>query len=393
MKSLLFVIPTMRVGGAEKSLVSLLQALDPERVQVDLLLFEGGGVLQNQLPDWVRVIEADPVTRGMILEIRYYLKDVAKESIPAAISRLWMTVRSSMRKKLRFGPRFSWDTVKKHIPKLDKHYDVAIGYLEGFTDFYVIDKVDAGRKIGWIHTDISSVLHAEEETAYYSQFQRIVTITEKCRSAIIQVYPFLEDKTLVLPNLVSREEIERKANESVGLDHVPGGFEIVTVGRLEYVKGIDIAADACRLLIDRQIPVRWRVYGDGSCREELETRVDRLSLKDSFSLCGEVPNPYPYIKAADILVQPSRWEGKSVVLDEAKLLGKAIVVTDYPSVTDQICHGENGWIVEMTPEALADGIECVLRDAALRARLEKACQNMPDETCEILERFYRLIEE
>ena len=96
MKSLLFVIPTMRMGGAERSLVSLLSSLEPTHVQVDLLLFEAGGVLQSELPDWVHVYEADAVTRGMILEFRYYGKTLLKENLSAFISRLWMTARSAL---------------------------------------------------------------------------------------------------------------------------------------------------------------------------------------------------------------------------------------------------------------------------------------------------------
>ena len=95
MKTLLFVIPTMRMGGAERSLVSLLNALDPSRVQVDLLLFESGGELQDQIPHWVNVLEADPITRGMTLEIRYYLSDLARHSISASISRIWMSLRAA----------------------------------------------------------------------------------------------------------------------------------------------------------------------------------------------------------------------------------------------------------------------------------------------------------
>ncbi|MBQ6272843.1 MAG: glycosyltransferase [Oscillospiraceae bacterium] len=393
MKRLLFVIPTLRMGGAERSLVSLLNALDPARVQVDLLLFEAGGVLQSQLPDWVNVLESDPVTRGMILEIRYHLKEAAKRSLPAAAARLWMTVRSKLGQKLNLPPKFSWDIVKKHVPKLKKRYDAAIGYLEGFTDFYVIDKVDADRKIGWIHTDISKTRHADKEAAYYAKFDKLVTITEKCRDAILDRYPAFEGKTIVIHNLVSADEVRQKAEESIETEKTPDVYELVTVGRLEYAKGIDIAVETGRILAERGFPFRWHVYGDGSLREEIEKKIEALGLEEKMILHGTVANPYPFIKAADVIVQPSRWEGKSVLLDEAKLLGKAIVVTNYPSVSDQVCHGETGWIVDAKPEAIADGIEHVLHDTVLRAHLEKNCLETPDKTAAILKIFYRMIGE
>lgn len=393
MKRLLFVIPTLRMGGAERSLVSLLNALDPARVQVDLLLFEGGGVLQSELPDWVQVLEADPVTRGMILEIRYHLKEAAKRSLSAAAARVWMTLRSSLRSRLKLPPKFSWDLVKNHIPRLEKHYDVAIGYLEGFTDFYVIDKVDADRKIGWIHTDISKTRRSKEEASYYAQFDQLITITDTCRDSIVKQYPAFEKKTLVVPNLISADEVRQKAEEPIDMTTTPGVYELATVGRLEAVKGIDLAVDACRILTELGLPIRWHVYGDGSLRREIEAKIERLDLKEKMILHGTVANPYPWIKAADLIVQPSRWEGRSVLLNEAKLLGKAIVVTDYPSVTDQVSHGETAWIVACTPEAIADGIEHVLLDSELRRHLEKTCLETPDDSVEVLALFYREIGE
>ncbi len=391
MKSLLFVIPTMRMGGAERSLVSLLNALDPTRVKVDLLLFEGGGELQSQLPSWVNVIEADPITRGMVLEIRFYLKDLAKRSIPATISRIWMTARADLGRKLKLTPKFNWDIIKNHIPPLQKQYDVAIGFLEGFTDYYVIDKVSASRKIGWIHTDISKLPHTREEDLYYSKFDMLATITDSCRSSIVDRYPCLSEKTYVVQNIVSEAEILRKAAEPMSLSPSNGLYELVTVARLEYIKGIDIAIEACRILSERHVPICWHIYGDGSLRKQLDTQIKTYGLSEMLILHGTVPNPYPFIKASDLVVQPSRLEGKSVVLDEAKLLGKAIVVTNYPSVSDQIQHGKTGWIVEITPEAIAEGIEHVLNNPDLRSNLEKGCLNLQDETPEVLNTFYQMI--
>ena len=167
MKKVLIVIPTLRMGGAEKSLVSLLKALDPQRVAVDLYLFEGGGVLQAEVPEWVNILEADAVTRGMTLELRNYLPDVVRSGhICAACARIWMTLRSRISKK----PGFSWNLVEKYISALEKHYDVAVGYLEGFTDFFVLDKVKAEKKIGWIHTDYTGRKPHNEEKRYYSSF-------------------------------------------------------------------------------------------------------------------------------------------------------------------------------------------------------------------------------
>lgn len=390
MKNILIVIPTLRMGGAEKSLISLLKALDPQRVEVDLYLFEAGGVLQTEVPDWVNILEADVVTRGMTLELRNYLPEILRAGhVCAAFSRIWMTLRSRICKK----PGFSWNLVKKYIPALEKHYDVAVGYLEGFTDFFVLDKVKAEKKIGWIHIDMTNRQMPEEEAAYYERFDEIATISEICRDAFIKHVPAAADRLHIIENIVLQEEILTKANETAERNWDSGKVHLVTVGRLDYQKGIDVAAKACKVLKDRNVSVCWHVYGKGVMHDTIAQYIEENGLEAAFILEGLASNPYPYMKHADLVVQPSRWEGKSIVLDEAKILGKAIVVTDYPSVRDQITDRVTGLITGMTPEAIADGIQQLLKDPALKTRLENNAAREPNGSIRALEVFYHLIEE
>ena len=211
MKDILFVIPTLRMGGAEKSLVSLLKALDPNRVNVDLFLFEAGGVLQPEVPGWVNIMEADTATRGVMLELRYYLKDMLKKGhIRAALDRLSLTVRSKFKKSY-----FGWEIVEKHIPKLTKPYDVAIGFLEGVPDYFILDKVDAEKKIGWIHSDLSKRSLHEKEKEYYKKLDYLATISDVCKSGFVNLIPEVADRMVVLENIVLAEDVLKKANELV----------------------------------------------------------------------------------------------------------------------------------------------------------------------------------
>lgn len=390
MKDILFVIPTLRMGGAEKSLVSLLKALDPNRVNVDLLLFEAGGVLQSEVPGWVNIMEADPVTRGMTLEMRYYFKELVKAGkIAAAASRLAATISSRFVRK----PRFGWDTIKKHIPGLEKHYDVAIGYLEGVPDFFVQDKVTANKKIGWIHNDYSGRTLHEQEHVYYKKLDELVTISEVCKNAFITVIPDIADRIRILENIVLAEDILSRAEETpADTWHTDGRVHIVSVGRLEQQKGMDIGVRAAKILAQRGLKFQWHVYGQGFMHDEITQYIEENQLQDFFVLEGLRKNPYPYMAKADLIVQPSRYEGKSVVLDEAKILGKAIVVTGYPSVTDQITHGKTGIITGMEPEQIADGIESLLKDDALRREIEINAKNEENSSYLTVKRFYDLIE-
>ncbi|MDO4465984.1 MAG: glycosyltransferase [Bacillota bacterium] len=387
-KKVLFVIPTLRMGGAEKSLVSLLKSLDSDKYEVDLFLFEKGGILQKDVPSWVHILEEDRKTRAMILELRTYFKDLLKSChFGAALARLSITVLPKLTKK----KVFSWNRIKKYIAPLEKEYDVAIGYLEGVTDFFVMDKVIAKKKIGWIHIDFTEHNVFPEEIEYYQKFDYLATISQICLDAFLKKIPQVKDKMCVIENITLAEDVIQKSLEDVTDNWDENRVHLVSVGRLEYQKGMDIGAQSAKVLKEKGIPFCWHVYGQGSMKEEIEQYIQANHLEDCFILEGLRSNPYPYMKKADILVQPSRWEGKSIVLDEAKILGKAIVVTDYPSVNDQIQDGITGKIVAIDPVLIADGIECLIQNQQLIRVLEQNTKNEKSQSDTIVKKFEELI--
>lgn len=387
MKHIIIVIPTLRMGGAEKALISLLKALDPNKVAVDLFLFESGGILQKEVPTWVKIISADPIVRGMTLELRNYFCELLKlRKFAAVLARLKITLQA------RLGMQsFSWGAIKKFIPSVEGHYDVAIGFLEGFTDFFVIDKIVADKKIGWIHIDMTGRQSNSEEINYYKQFDVIATISEKCKEAFLKVFPEIEGKIEVIENIVLPEVVIKKSEEKLDIQWDTKGIQLVSVGRLDYQKGFDIGAKAAKILKRRGKNICWHIYGTGIMKNEIAQYIEENNLRDCYILEGLVDNPYPYMKKADIIVQPSRWEGKSLVLDEAKILGKAIVVTNYPSVTDQITNGITGIITDINPEAVAEGIEMLIQEKDLRCALENNCSRELNYSYQAIEHFYKML--
>lgn len=390
MKKILFVIPTMRMGGAEKSLVTLLNCMDRKRYKINLLLFETGGILENDIPEDVNIISADSITQAMILEFRYYSKNLLKaHDFSAYIHRLWASVDPEVKK----NQKFCWTYLKKDIPPLEENYDIAISYLEGLTAFYVIDKVKAKKKIGWIHIDMSGRTMLKEEQEYYEKFDYLITISEICREVFVKLVPSVKERISVLENLTDAELIKDRAKRDADFSGWGNNrIQIVTVGRLDIQKGIDLAVLACKRLQDEGMDVCWHVYGEGVQRNNLEKMIEENNLKNVFLLEGVKANPYPYMAKADIIVQTSRYEGKSIVLDEAKILGKAIVATDYPSVNDQITNGDTGIIVECTPEGIAGGVKRLADDEIIRERLEKKNSVTTDQNKEILCEFYKILE-
>ena len=391
MKKVLFVIPTMRIGGAEKALVSLLNRLDPAETEVDLFLFEQGGPLQNQIPEWVNILPEDRVTRAMTLEFRYYWKDLLRaHRFSAALARAKLAFWPAIRARLRMKKRFSWKTAQKHIAPLDKTYDAAIGFLEGTTGFFVLDKVHAARKIGWIHTDFRGRKLLDEEIACYRRFDEIATITPSCRESFLEATGFAPENCHIIENISDASSIHRLAEEPVDLYWDESMIHLLTVGRLEYQKGTDLAFETCKRLVQAGERICWHVLGDGSMRQWLESASRASGLEDRFILEGVTANPYPYMKKAFAIVQTSRVEGKSIVLDEAKILGKAIVATNYPSVGDQLTEGETGLIAEMDPEAIAACIRRLINDRHLRQALAVS-RSTGEETTRIISLFYQMV--
>ena len=254
--------------------------------------------------------------------------------------------------------QYRWEHYyKDRIPSIKtKKYDVAISYLHGEQLYYLVDKVDAKRKIAWIHTDYSKLNALEEhDLKYMRQVDSVVSISNICVETLCKTFPSIKEKFCMLPNLTSSSSIKYLAEKEYPKEYGGDEFKIVSVGRLIHLKGFDMAVDAASILKENGLKFSWFILGDGELKTELNMQIKNKNVDDCVFLLGATDNPYKYMDGADILVQTSRYEGKSVVLDEAKILGKPIVVTNYDTVKDQVNDNE-GVIVNMSSEAIAAGI-------------------------------------
>ena len=170
-------------------------------------------------------------------------------------------------------------------------------------------------------------------------------------------------------------------------------FNIVSVGRLTEAKGFDMAIDALKILKECNVPVHWWIVGDGELRECLEKQVRDNGVERYLTFLGFKSNPYPYMNNADLIAQTSRWEGKSVVLDEAKILGKPILSTAYATVKDQVINGKEGIIVEMNAEAIALEIVHLIKDKSILKSIQQYLMNHDYGNQNEIIRYYELFEQ
>ena len=191
----------------------------------------------------------------------------------------------------------------------------------------------------------------------------------KAAKILREEFPEFAPKLFMLENITSSAALKRRAEEFFPEEYQDGQTTLLSIGRLVQLKGFDMAIKAAALLKKEGLVFRWFVIGTGGLKEELIRQIEDEQVSDCFILLGARENPYPYIENCTIFVQTSRYEGKSVALDEAKILAKPIVVTAYPTVGDQIINGDEGLITELSPESIASGIREMLEKRALREHI------------------------
>lgn len=392
MKKILIVIGDMKIGGAQKSLLSFLKCLSASdemaQYQVDLMVVDPAGEFYNQIPAQIRLLPAPKPLRwlGSALSFKLLTQQFSLQCLKKELG--WL-----VRKRLGKFPE-AWNTQQKlwHcwkeiIPQLSGHYDTAISYIDGFPNYYVTEKVNADKKVLWVHSEYQKMQYDPAyDRPFYQKADSIITISEQCRQCILQEFPQCE--VSVLENITVARDVREKSMagdcpEFSGFD----GLKLLTVARLNPYKGVDIAIDGAAELKKQGVPFLWLVVGDGPERERLQAQIHRLALDEQFCLLGSRGNPYPYMRACDILVQPSRVEGKSIVLDEAKILGKLIVSTNYTTVNDSLQHMQTGVITEIDPQSLAQGILQLHRDPSLQRQIKENVRQLPQEDGALLRRY------
>ena len=393
-KRILFVIPSLNIGGGEKSLVNLLNQFDYEKYDVDLFLFSYGGIFEQFLPKEVNII---PLPEKYIDFNLYFgqslLNMIKKRNLSQIYNKSMFTLINNVTKDKFNADQYNLKYLRSSFEKLDKKYDVAIGYLEKSSIYFCIDKVNANKRIGFIHTHYEkSGMNENIDKKYFKKLDNIVTITEECLDVLKRRFPECKDKMSVIYNIVSPSTINNmilNSDENI-IKKKDKQITIVSVGRLDKAKGYELAIDTCKELVNKNFNIKWYVIGEGEERESLTKLINENSLQKNFILLGLKSNPYPYMQDADIFVQTSRYEGKSIALDEAKILKKPIVVTNYETAREQIDNEINGLIVDMNSNDICNGIERIIKDSKLRDRLCNNLSKIDFGTEKEIEKLYRM---
>ena len=388
-QKLLFVIDSLECGGAEKSLVSLLSLLDYRRYDVHLLMFSPTGMYLSLLPEQVNILPELPYMR--------YCREGGRPKLRWCLSRvqtaLWLRMQPKYHGSRLHSSQIYWKYVSPALAPLPGIYDAAIAWGQGNPVPYVAEKVQAKRKIAFINADYEAIGYNKWfDRPYYEACDWIAAVSAKLCDTIGGVYPDLRDRMRTIYDIRNQSLTEQMSMAFQPYTKEDGVPVLATVGRMAVQKGYDLAVGSGVLLKARGIPFRWYLIGDGPEYSRICTLIETSGLSDRMFAVGAKENPYPYVKHADVYVQTSRTEGYCLTLSEARGLHTPPVSTNFELVHEHIRNGENGLIVEMTPEAIADGIETMLRNDALRESIRQTLSRERVGNEEEIEKFYELLE-
>lgn len=389
--NLLIVINNLGCGGAQKSLVSFLNSLPERQYDIDLMVLNKNDIFFNSIPSWIRRLPADNTIEEMYLPMNKLLAEgrPLRNILRCVSAKLQM---KGLRWREGDAVQKLWRVWRNYIPALDKHYDLAISYVDGFSNYFVIDKVNAGKKLLWIHNEYEKLSYsAVFDRRYFEAADGLVTISQSCVDSLNRVFPECSGKIYLLHNLSSPKMIWSMAGTKKPPEYEGKQNVIVSIGRLNEQKGFDLAVQAASIMKKRGVPFVWFVIGEGEQESMLKELILNGQLDRQFCLLGVRKNPYPYLAFADIVIQPSRYEGKSIVLDEAKILQKPIIATDYTTVYDSLENGVNAEIVPFDAEKLADAAKRLLSEKELQNKYSSRLMLENEKNADGVQSYINLI--
>lgn len=379
MKRILFVITQLYKGGAEIALVNLLKYLDYDKYQVDLLVL-------NQEPVANAVSLLDSVDKHVKICNAY---DEFQK----------ITIADRVRAKLEFNRE---QKSAFYFPALDfvkdKEYDWAFSWGEWFLPSFVAYHVKSRKKAMWIHSDISTAIsfNGEAYFYFYDCFDYCIFVSQNSMKSALACYPFLKDKAYLIYNICDIQTIRTKAqNNLLDFQKEENEFTILTCANVREEKNHFRQIDVMYEMNKRGYEFRWINIGSTTDTE----RVERLKnycrdkgLEEKFLFLGAKENPYPYMKASDMVAVLSDYESWSMVITEAKILGIPVIATKTSGATEQIIDGETGILTGFDVQEIADKLESYLKNTKGLKRIRNNLKGF-DNTKEILNSFDRLTQE
>lgn len=367
MRKILFGITNLSLGGAERVVVDIANRLS-ENYDITIFTLYAKGELEKQLSSKVKL---KSLWNQSYLELSKFQKYIAKP------------LEVLFFKKMIYHK------------KIQENYDVEVAFLEGPITRILSTKNTNTKKIAWIHNDMSLVfgqgikakLKKQIDQKIYQKYEKLVFVSQDNLTKFEQLYPALKNEKMVIYNYIDKEKVIEKAKQEPDEVFAQGDINFVTVARLVEQKALERLLKVHKQLIDEGLQHHIYVVGEGHLREKLEEEIQEKEVKETFRLLGKRENPYPYVKKADYFCLLSYFEGYPMVLVEAKILGKSIIITD-TAARETVQNYENSIVLENNEKAIYQG----LKDSILKGK-GKDSKKQENDNEEIIEKINKLIGE
>ncbi len=356
-KRVLFVVHQLNFGGVQKSAVTALNSLDHDRYDITLYVRTNRLDLLPEASAAVNRVIVNEDRRHHYMDPKVLWMELCgkvgsnekKADIQAAERDYIVHKKISLEKKLFSN---------------DEPYDVAVSYIQGFTAA-LVSNIPAKRRIVFFHGSTDELHELHEEC--FDKYDCIVGVNEAVRDVLQDLYPMYRSRITYLTNFVDAEEIVRKSRAfSV---ETPQEIVLCSCGRFSEVKGFDIAVEAAAGLRKEGCCFKWFFVGDGPERKTLERMISDYGLQDNIEITGMQDNPYPWIDACDIYVQPSRAEAHPLTIVEAQILCKPVVTTATVGGRKLVKNGMTGFVCDVDAIALAGAIMRLMNTDDVRDKM------------------------
>jgi len=394
MKSVLIVSHCMEIGGAERALLGLLNAFDYGRYNVELFLLRHTGELMEYIPKEVKLLPENKNYASLAVPITEVVK---KGALSVALGRVIGKKKASdyidshgLKKGEYVILNYSHKYTSRYMPTIsEKEYDLVISFLT--PHYFAAEKTTAKKKIAWIHTDYSYIdIDFDSELEMWSKYDGLIAVSPSVKEAFAKRFPTLGDRITVIENIHPADFIKKQAEEFTVGEEMPddGNVKLLSVGRYCHAKNFDNVPAICSMTEK----VKWYIIGYGPDEELIKSKIKELGMGDRVILLGKKTNPYPYFKACDIYVQPSRYEGNAVTVNEALILGKPVVIADYATASSQIENGVNGVIAPLENEKFAKALTNFIGDEELKQNIIKTLKSSDFSKSDEINKLYKIIE-
>ena len=349
-KKILFYYSKLNIGGAEKSLARLMNALANDGHEITLLTRFGNGngefLLDNRIKKYTLSAFAP---KNIKVKILYYLQ--------------WMIV-------------FIQRVINLLLLKINNHhYDLAIVGLQGLSPEIVCHYVTSDKCAICIRSDLQKIKEKERVfenlNKWRNKIDMYLCVSQTTKDSFDAVLPEEANKSIVIYNIINTDEMHKNALEATNPYPDDGRKHVVSVCRVsDTSKGVFRMLNVCEQLRRDGILFSWYLVGDGPDLLALKKEIKKRGLEEDFITVGKKENPFGYYRYADLVAVPSYYEGLCGVVNEAKVTGCAVIATEFSGIHEQLTHGQNGWIVKNNTQSIIDGMRLLLTDTELLQKLK-----------------------